>query len=148
MFDVGFTELLLVGIIALVVVGPERLPGLMRTLGLWVGRARAAFSSIRDEVEREVRAEGLRDTERAIRDEMSRTERELNRTADDVRSVMTDASRSRADGAEHRRDGESETAAGAADDDQAALPDHRRPANDGIDSEGGHVASGGETRHR
>lgn len=140
MFDVGFTELLLVGIIALVVVGPERLPGLMRTLGLWVGRARAAFSSLRDEVEREVRAEGLRDTERAIRDEVSRTEQELNRTADDVRSVVTDAQRPRTAAVEHRPDGEAEAQAGA------PAP-QSEPVNDVDDSEGGHVASGGKGRH-
>ena len=146
MFDVGFTELLLVGIIALVVVGPERLPGLMRTLGLWVGRARAAFSSLRDEVEREVRAEGLRDTERAIRDEVSHTEREFNRTADDVRSAVTDASRSHTGAVERHGEGETETEATgepAADDSSARQGE---PANDVADSEGGTVASGGKAR--
>lgn len=86
MFDVSFWELLVIGVIALIVVGPERLPGLMRTLGLWVGRARATFYSVRDEIEREANAQGLRDTQRALRD----TERDLREgvqsTTDSVRS--------------------------------------------------------------
>jgi len=81
MFDVGFWELLVIGVIALVVVGPERLPGLARTVGLWVGRARHAFYSIRDEIEREANAEGLRDTQRAIRDSVEQTRDQIKSEA-------------------------------------------------------------------
>lgn len=70
MFDVGFWELFLVGLIALIVFGPERLPGLARTVGLWIGRARAAFYSVREEMEREINADGLRETQRALRREI------------------------------------------------------------------------------
>lgn len=59
MFDIGFFELLLIGIVALVVVGPERLPKLMRVTGLWVGRANASVQSIRSEIAQELRAEEL-----------------------------------------------------------------------------------------
>jgi sec-independent protein translocase protein TatB len=38
MFDIGFTELLLIGVVALIVLGPDRLPGAVRTAGLWIGR--------------------------------------------------------------------------------------------------------------
>jgi len=82
MFDVSFWELLIIGVIALVVVGPERLPGLMRTVGLWVGKARASFQSIRDEVEREVHAEGLRDTRRALERQARETERQVRESVD------------------------------------------------------------------
>lgn len=54
MFDVGFSELVLIGVLALVIAGPERLPGIMRTLGRFAGRARASVAAIRDELEREV----------------------------------------------------------------------------------------------
>ena len=57
MFDVGFSELVLIGVLALIVAGPERLPGIMRTLGRFAGRARASVAAIRDEVEREVDGE-------------------------------------------------------------------------------------------
>ena len=60
MFDIGFWELALIGVVALLVVGPDRLPGLARTVGLWVGRIRRYVSSVRDDIEREIQAEELR----------------------------------------------------------------------------------------
>ncbi len=60
MFDIGFWELLLVAIVALVVVGPERLPKLIRVTGMWVGRANASLQSIRNDITRELRAEELK----------------------------------------------------------------------------------------
>lgn len=59
MFDIGFWELVVVGVVALIVVGPERLPGLARTVGRWVGRARRFVSTVKADVEREVRQEEL-----------------------------------------------------------------------------------------
>jgi len=61
MFDMGALELILIGVVALLVVGPERLPKLARTAGLWMGRARRAFTSVKDEIDREVRAEELKE---------------------------------------------------------------------------------------
>lgn len=60
MFDIGFGELLLVGVIALVVLGPERLPRAARTAGLWLGRARATAQRFTAEIDRELKAEELR----------------------------------------------------------------------------------------
>lgn len=52
MFDVGFLEILVIGVIALLVFGPERLPSVARNVGLWVGRARQMFNQFKSEVER------------------------------------------------------------------------------------------------
>ena len=60
MFDIGFQELLLVGIIGLVVIGPERLPGVIRTCALWIGRIRRSFNEIKSDIEREVGADDIR----------------------------------------------------------------------------------------
>jgi len=60
MFDIGFSELLLVGLVALLVFGPERLPGAARTAGLWIGRLKRSFSAIKTEVEREIGADEIR----------------------------------------------------------------------------------------
>jgi sec-independent protein translocase protein TatB len=60
MFDVGLLELLLVGIVALLVVGPERLPKLARTAGMWLGRGRRFISSVKDDIDRELKADELR----------------------------------------------------------------------------------------
>ncbi len=61
MFDIGFWELTLIGVIALLVVGPERLPAMARSVGLWVGRIRRYVSHVKDDIEREIRAEELRE---------------------------------------------------------------------------------------
>lgn len=60
MFEIGFSELLLVGLVALLVFGPERLPGAARTAGLWIGRLRRSFNAIKSEVEREIGADEIR----------------------------------------------------------------------------------------
>ncbi len=59
MFDVGFTELVLIGLVALLVVGPERLPELVRTTGRWIGRAQRMAREMRTELERDVGAREL-----------------------------------------------------------------------------------------
>ena len=60
MFDVGFSELLIIAVVALLVLGPERLPRAARFAGLWVRRARAQWYSVKSELERELAAEDLK----------------------------------------------------------------------------------------
>ncbi len=60
MFDIGFTELLLVALVALLVLGPQRLPEAVRTASLWIGRLKRSFSAIKAEVEREIGADEIR----------------------------------------------------------------------------------------
>lgn len=60
MFDMGFTELALIGIVALVVIGPERLPGVARTAGKYFGRLKRFMTTIKADVEQELRADELR----------------------------------------------------------------------------------------
>lgn len=61
MFDVGFWELVMVGVIALLVIGPKDLPRVARMAGLWVGRARRTLSSVKEEIDREFKAQELKD---------------------------------------------------------------------------------------
>ena len=61
MFDIGFLELVVVGVLGLLVLGPERLPKAARTIGLVIGRVRRTMSGLQDELERQVRAEELKD---------------------------------------------------------------------------------------
>ncbi|MFZ0789650.1 MAG: Sec-independent protein translocase protein TatB [Chromatiaceae bacterium] len=61
MFDVGFWELILIAVVALVVIGPERLPKVARIAGLWMGRARRTLASVKDEIDRELRAQELQE---------------------------------------------------------------------------------------
>ncbi len=62
MFDVGFFELALIGVIALLVVGPERLPGLARTAGAWIRRMRQFVGSVQRDIEQEIQAEEIKKT--------------------------------------------------------------------------------------
>lgn len=62
MFDIGFAELLIVAVVALVVLGPEKLPVAARTLGLWLGRIRRTVGSIQAEISEELRVEELKRT--------------------------------------------------------------------------------------
>ncbi|MDO8826719.1 Sec-independent protein translocase protein TatB [Methylophaga sp.] len=60
MFDIGFWELLLIAIVALVVVGPERLPKVVRVCGLWIGRANASLQAVKNDIAKELRAEEIK----------------------------------------------------------------------------------------
>jgi sec-independent protein translocase protein TatB len=60
MFDIGFMELLLVSVVGLLVLGPERLPGAVRTASLWMRRLRTSFNNIRNEIEREINVEEIK----------------------------------------------------------------------------------------
>lgn len=60
MFDIGFMELLLISIVALLVLGPEKLPHAIRTTALWVGRARRSFTKVKSEIEQQLNADEIR----------------------------------------------------------------------------------------
>lgn len=60
MFDIGFSELLIIAVITLIVMGPERLPETVRTISLWLGRMRQMFTSAKQELENEVGMDEIR----------------------------------------------------------------------------------------
>ncbi|MCB1734687.1 MAG: twin-arginine translocase subunit TatB [Gammaproteobacteria bacterium] len=62
MFDIGFWELAMIMLVALVVIGPERLPGIARRVGLYVGKAQRMLATVKEEVNREIAAEELKKT--------------------------------------------------------------------------------------
>lgn len=82
MFDIGFPELVIISLVALVVLGPERLPEALRTLGLWFGRARRSFSAVKSEIEREI---GMDDVRRQLHNESIMEE--MQRLEDDVHKI-------------------------------------------------------------
>ena len=84
MFDIGGLELLLIAVVALLVIGPERLPETLRTIGLWLGRLRRSFTSVKAEIEKEI---GMDEVKRqlhneAVMEEMQRIEREVKHSVD------------------------------------------------------------------
>lgn len=60
MFDIGFWELCLVGLVSLLVIGPERLPKAARIAGFWIGKTRNMVASVKTEIQEELRAEEMR----------------------------------------------------------------------------------------
>lgn len=82
MFDIGFGELLLIGLVGLLVLGPERLPGVAKTLGGFVRKARHTWNQMRVELEQEVDRSRIKD----IKNEMTETRKQLResiQSADD-----------------------------------------------------------------
>jgi len=61
MFDIGFFELSLIGVVALVVIGPDRLPGVARTAGKWLGRMNRFVANIKEDIGKEIKDEDLKD---------------------------------------------------------------------------------------
>lgn len=90
MFDVGFTEVVLCFIVALVVLGPEKLPKVARTMGRWAGQAKAYMRNLSEELERETQVmdikRQLQEAQAALRDATTQAERE-------TKAAITDASK-------------------------------------------------------
>ncbi len=87
MFDIGFAELLLIAVVGLLVIGPEQLPGTIRTVSLWLGRLRRSFSEIKADIEREIGADDIKRQlhNETILKELENTRAELNSLANDTK---------------------------------------------------------------
>ena len=83
MFDVGFSEVVMIAIIALVILGPERLPKVARTIGFWVGKARRMVADVKSDIDRERRESELADL-RKLGDEISDVKNEVQSAAGEV----------------------------------------------------------------
>ncbi len=85
MFDIGFSELLMIAVVALIVLGPERLPKAARFAGLWVRRARAQWYSVKSELERDLAADELRRSFNDAQDAFRDTEQSMREHSEAVR---------------------------------------------------------------
>ena len=88
MFDIGFSELLVIGVVALIVIGPERLPRVARTFGHLAGRLQRYVSDVKADINREIELEELRkmrdSMQKAASEMQSSVDTELNKTAEDL----------------------------------------------------------------
>ena len=93
MFDIGFSELMVIGLVALVVLGPERLPRVARTLGHLAGRLQRYVTDVKADISREMEIEDLRKLrdsmqdaasgiESSVRSELNKTEADLNQSVE------------------------------------------------------------------
>ncbi|WP_086479523.1 Sec-independent protein translocase protein TatB [Oceanospirillum sanctuarii] len=85
MFDIGFFELIVIGILALLVLGPERLPKAARTAGMWIGRIKQGFSSIQQEVNQQLHMEEmqrqLEENRRKLEETLRKQEQSITESA-------------------------------------------------------------------
>jgi sec-independent protein translocase protein TatB len=87
MLDIGSWEFLIVIVIALIVVGPERLPKMARTIGLWMGKIRYYVGQVKSDIEREVRAQELKE----MLDKPARELEELKGVAEETKGTLDQA---------------------------------------------------------
>jgi len=94
MFDVGFWELALIGLVALIVIGPERLPKVARTVGLWLGRGRRFVANVKADIDKEIKAEELKEIlDKQIR-QANPAHEILEETRQDLNQIKRDAENS------------------------------------------------------
>ena len=99
MFDIGFAELLLIGVVGLLVVGPEQLPGAVRTVLAWINRFRRSFDQIRTEVRRELHNDEImqklkaesQQLEQQVRDTTQSVEQEIQALGNEASESMQGA---------------------------------------------------------
>ena len=98
MFDIGFSEIFVIAVVALLVLGPERLPKAARFAGLWVRRARAQWYSVKSELENELADEelrrSLRQTQADLREAQESLRNQIHDSRDTVERELRDAERS------------------------------------------------------
>lgn len=92
MFDVAFSELVVIAIVALIVIGPEKLPKVARTLGALAGRMQRYVASVKADIEREMQFEDLQKLQQEIRQGANQIKSEVTRAQSDIESgIMNQA---------------------------------------------------------
>ena len=93
MFDIGFSEILVIAVVALVVIGPERLPKTARTLGLLFGRLQRYVNEVKADINREMELDELRRLQREMQGAAREFEQSVKSAADDVASGVRNVER-------------------------------------------------------
>ena len=89
MFDISFSELMIIAVITLLVVGPDKLPHLARTVGAFVGRLQRYVAQVKEEVNREVRFEELQNLQQEIKEGKRKVEVSMMDGVDDIHAAVT-----------------------------------------------------------
>ena len=90
MFDIGFTELLVIGVVALIVIGPERLPKVARTAGHLFGRMQRYVSTVKSDISREIELEELRKAGQSFRESVESVNAEVQQEATRIDDYFRD----------------------------------------------------------
>ena len=132
MFDIGFWELAIIGVIALLIIGPERLPKAARTAGFWVGRARRLVSDLKADIDKEIRDSEI--------DELKEAGEALNEVRSDIEKesetftarIVDEEYDSFGDPLSHRDDAE---------------PGKTTPSSPPTEDQNGNLADSAQSRH-
>lgn len=98
MFDVSFTELMVIGVIALIVIGPERLPKVARTVGHLLGRAQRYVNDVKGDIQREIELDELRKFKSEMSDAANSVKTSLRDTENSLRTGLDDTAREATEG--------------------------------------------------
>ncbi|MDP1659335.1 MAG: Sec-independent protein translocase protein TatB [Methylotenera sp.] len=90
MFDISFSELMVIAVIALIVIGPEKLPKVARTLGALAGRMQKYVAQVKEEVNREVRFQELQQLQQEIQSVANNTQADFHRKTDTLAQELLD----------------------------------------------------------
>lgn len=89
MFDVSFTELMVIGVVALVVIGPERLPKVARTAGLVLGRLQRYVSDVKADIHREIQLDELKQMQKQVVDQVTSLESSVKHEIHEVETSVS-----------------------------------------------------------
>jgi len=103
-FDIGFAELLLIGVVGLLVVGPEQLPGAVRTVLAWANRFRRSFDQIRTEVRRELHNDEIMQELKAESQQLKQQVRETTQSVEQEIQALGDQASDSLQGASNTAD--------------------------------------------
>ncbi|MCG7867197.1 MAG: twin arginine-targeting protein translocase TatB [gamma proteobacterium symbiont of Stewartia floridana] len=113
MFDVGFWELTIIALVALIVIGPERLPKVARTAGHWLGRGRRFIANVKADIDQEIKAEELKD----ILDKQAKMANPVHEILEETKQDLT----------QFKQRTESQIEAARDEVDSAQAPENKKP---------------------
>ena len=90
MFDIGFWELMIIGVVVLLVVGPERMPKVAYTAGKWLGKGRSMLQSVKSEIDKEMKAEELKEILEKQKKQLNPLEEVIEETTDTMRTLRNE----------------------------------------------------------
>ena len=131
MFDVGFSELMVIALVALIVIGPERLPRVARTLGALLGRAQRYVNDVKADIQREVDLDELKNVKSTFQDAAASVEKSLHQVGQELHTAGESLQQSVAAAAQIEAAPAAETAPGL-NDAAAAAAIHDAPRSNAV----------------
>ena len=91
MFDIGFAELVIIAVVSLLVIGPERLPSTIRTASLWLNRIKRGFNDIKQEVQQELHNDSVMQELRKTGEQLQQQTKDLQNSIHDTTGILSSA---------------------------------------------------------